>query len=385
MRTLHLYLLRQVLATLLMTVFIFTFVLLLGNGIKEILDLLIRRQATFGLVLHAIALLIPFVLAFALPIGMLTAALLVFGRFSADQELTAARASGISLISLVAPILFLSVVLSGVCAWLNFEVAPSCRVAYKELLFKAGMARPSGALPSNQYVTFGKYTVYAGKVEEDGVHLQNVIVYEADDKGDSQRWIKAPSGKLVSNPQSKQIVLTLEHPAGAWRDDSGWAPAGDSGEFTFPIEVNSPKERTLNIPLSDMTLAQLWVQLGQLEHANQHTRPLRKNPAPPLTQPALPKFAAVQTDLTMPILVQIHRQTAFSFACIGFTLIGIPLGIRAHRRETSVGMAMALVLVLIYYSFVILGQAWESHPERAPHLVFWVVGAVLLWRANRGV
>src|SRR5260370_40982871 len=105
--------------------------------------------------------------------GLLTATLLVFGRFSADQELTAARASGISLLTLITPVLLLSLLCCGLSAWFNMELGPRSRVAYLELKREVRDEMiDKFQLPADTFIhDFPGYTLYLGK-NDDG-HLGN--------------------------------------------------------------------------------------------------------------------------------------------------------------------------------------------------------------------
>jgi lipopolysaccharide export system permease protein len=363
MRTLHGYLTREVLATLVMTVTTFTFVLLLGNALKEVVQLLVNRQISLAVIAQSIALLIPFVLVFALPMGMLTATLLVFGRFSADLELTAARANGISLVTLVSPVLLLSVAMSIVCALINLQVGPASRLAYKDLLFRVGLANPSALIVEGRFVKdFPGYIIYVGRAK--GERLRDVLIYKLSPEERVESYLHAARGTVTADATNRTVTLELSEARGAQWLENEWRPSL-LGEVSYTLDFKPGKNKAEDPDLGDMTFSQLRARAEELTGQG--------------------------VDPT-PVLVHLHRQVSFSFACIGFTLVGIPLGIRAHRRETSFGIAMALALVLAYYSFVILGQSLATRPEWMPQLIVWLpnflfqaVGAVLLWRANRGV
>ncbi len=372
-----------------MTVMVFTFVLLFVNALKEILPLLVNRQVSFGVVAQAVGLLVPFVWVFALPMGMLTATLLIFGRFSADQELTAMRASGVSLLSVISPILLLSIFLCGLSALVNMEIGPRCRVAYTELLYNFKLEITSAQLPEGRFIKdFPGYIFYVG--ENKHGQLKRVIVYALKDETNVVMTVKAARGKMEIDAPNRVINLHL-YDAKTLTMREGRVDPGAQSEWFLQLELKAPEKKTHAAALSDLTFIQLWDEMHDLER-----RINMPMPSDTLTREQMKKrkLALIwqQIEPTERIRFQIHRQIAFSFACFGFTLVGIPLAIRVHRRETIVGVVMALILVALYYSVLALGQSLDGRPEWAPHLIVWLpnfvfqaVGAVLLWRANRGV
>ena len=379
---------RQCLATLCMTVMVFTFVLIAGNLLKEVLGLLVSGQVSLFLVIKSLLLLIPWVMAFALPISMLMSGLMVFGRFSADQEYTAARSAGISLLSLVSPVLVLALLMTGVCAWFNLKISPSSRVAYKQI-FAEQLTNLATFIPEGRYIDFtDEFVLYVSKVR--GNNLFNIRFYQFS-KGQKMLDVFAKSGRLIHEEGDDTIRLMLnearvltrvsgvedvleemesaekktdpEEKAASFENE--WLPLYLEEYETEDIPLNIRAPRKADI--SDMTLSQMLAGLKEAREKGMDIRPYIK---------------------------EIHHQTAFSFACISFILVAIPLSLKTQRRETNISLAMALIVLLIYYSFFILGDALVETSDPALHLwlLYWIpnflfqgAGLFLLWKANRGI
>ena len=375
----HKYLILQVLASLVLTVAVFTFVLLLGNVLRDILQLLISGGARLGIVAEAIALLIPFVWVFALPMGMLTATLLVFGRFSADHELTAARASGISLLSLITPILLLSLLCCALSAWFSMYLGPRSRVEYLGLRTELLANLASVQLPEGRFINIStNYTFYAGK--NDHGKLENVIIQSLE----PNVLIESPRGDLEFHPTN--LLLNLYDVRSILRETNGVSDFSYFGKFPISVPLDFAKKASSKPSISDMTFWQLQDELRELQKQLPQTISTNQTTA------TLNDVRKIPQNLIEQVRVNMNRQIAFSFASFGFTLVGIPLAIRVHRRETNTGIVLALALMLIYFGFVLLAQNLSLRPEFFPHLIVWApnflfqaVGAFMLWRANRGL
>jgi lipopolysaccharide export system permease protein len=248
--------------------------------------------------------------------------------------------------------------------------------------------KASGSLlPAGRAIKdFKPYTIYIGKTEDNV--LIDVQVYHTDTNGQTDLIMNAPSGRV--DKENRTIVLRLFTPSTLTLSPHGdWMP-GETAAFTQTLTSENQIKVEGATSLSDMTFRELLAELKRIE--NGPALPAEGRMTTEQARKRLHEMQEQKADLTTPVRVQIHRQVAISFACLGFTLVGIPLGIRAHRRETNAGIAMALGLVLVYYSFIILGQSLKTHAELFPYLIVWApnfifqtVGAVMLWRANRGI
>ena len=376
LKTLHKYLTGQVLATLLLTVAVFAFVVILLNGLREVLPLLFGGHVRPWLICKALGLLVPFACVYALPMGFITATLIVFGRFSADQELTAARAGGVSLLSLITPVLLLSLLCCGISAWFNMEIGPRARVAFVNLKRELLVNLADSQIPEGRLVRdFPGYLFYCEK-NHDG-DLQNVMIYRLQNETNVETMIKAAHGHLSPDRAKNQLVVDLV--------DARTVTAGSRVAInSFPtvslnLSWNAATNQVSKPKISDMTFEQLQQERLDLEKLN----------LPSSDTNTAADLKLHGKNMVEPVLVAMHREIAFSFACFGFTLVGIPLGIRVHRRETNVGIGIALILVVIYYGFIMLGESLSAHPELFPHLILWIpnfifqtIGVILLWRAT---
>lgn len=382
MKLLHRHLFANVALTCLASVGLFAFVLLLGNALRDLLGYVLSGQLEPVTFLRLLALLVPFVVSYALPMGVLTGVLLVLGRMSSDRELTAIRAAGVSVAGIAAPILFLA--LLGVAASLaiNFEFMPRARIAYKQELAQAVRRNPlSFVVPRTFIRDFPGLVLYVGEKRADG-SLRDFWLWEVDAQGRVKRFARADVGQLRYDEGANKLVLTLERAQAEQRDAQDpenfavvrTAASWERATFDLPLD-RVTGGRTLRTKLKEQTLGRLlaeWRRLGE--------------PAPDLDDAA----RAERTRQRMRVQITLHEKAAMAFSVLSFALLAVPLGIKVSRKETSANLGLALALAMGYYFATVVAGWFDNRPDLRPDLLMWlpnvgcqVLGAWLLRRVDR--
>src|ERR1700719_3039128 len=118
---------RELLVNVLFAIVVLSLVLVVGNIFRKLLPLLVNHDVPMEYLLTFIAYVLPFSLIFTIPWGLLTAILLVFGRLSADNELIALRANGISVTRISVSLGVISLVWTAFCLWLHAQGDPAAQ------------------------------------------------------------------------------------------------------------------------------------------------------------------------------------------------------------------------------------------------------------------
>lgn len=360
-----------------MAVAMFVFVLVAGNAIKEVLSLLASGRVGWGQFFYIMAILIPRVIPYALPLGILTGVLLVLGRLSAQGEILAMKAAGISLWRIAAPIFLIALGGTIFAVAIAFYYAPMADTLYKRTLANVVREDPLRFFQPKTFVKeFPGFVFYFE--DREGPTVNNLRVWLIGEDGKMSRYLQSDTGVITFDNETDSIRLTVAEATGELRSDSDaedagslWTGAFEESTFSIPLD-GLFGERSKDRKLSYMNLNEL---LGLRRHVLDHPD-------------ELPEEARVMR--VNQIQTAIQKKAAMGVAVLSLCCIAIPLGIKASRSETYANLAIALGLALSYFFLLVVVSWLEKQPSLRPDLLIWVpnliyqgFGFYLLNRVNQ--
>ncbi len=362
MKTLNLYLCRNLGGGLLIAVAISTFVMLTAQFAK-VFELL-SRGVPFQVLLACVAYRIPQALSYTIPLGIFIAAILLFNKMSTENEMTAIRAGGISLWQIAAPAVMIGALLSVLCGYFHIELAPDFKYRSKWLVQEEGVKSPLMLIEEGRFVEmFDGYVIFVGKKTGDRVH--DIHLYMLDDADRVHRKVDARSGELILREEVRELEFTL------------FGTTIETIDPDFPNDVS----RIRRIKGERLTIPLAYGDKLDRKSLIRHPNEMRLSQL--LARIRIQAERGV--DIT-PLYVELHMRAALALSPFSFVLIAIPLGIRRPRNETNYGLAACFLVPLAYYSLITFFDTFKYNPEAHPELLMWlpnilchIGGLVAIW------
>ncbi len=392
MRLIDRYLGRELLISALFAVLTLSFVLVLGQIFRQLFKFVIDHNIPATYIITFVAYVLPLSLIFSIPWGFLTAVLLVFGRLSGGNELTALRNAGLSTGRIARPILILSVLFSLLCLWINLYVAPQAQRDLKEAFLKVTTSNPAAAFSGDTVIRdFPGKKIYVGS--NDGHRLQNIHVFSLNANNEPIEVLYARTGSLETDLVHKQIKMRLENIRSEQRDTA--APEDLTkihdgirmGDFVYPISLED-----LYIQKQGRQKVEAYNYEELRDDLQRKRDQLAKDTKQFKVQPDVAGKRLVRNDTSSvaAAATELNKRFSYSLACFTFALIGIPLGITAQRQETSAGFGLGLIVAFTYFVIIIVVNTFREkanvHPELLiwlPNVIFLLLGSVLFFRLTR--
>lgn len=208
-KRLHWFVLKSFLPLFAMTFFIVLFIVLMQFLWKYIDDLVgkgLSLEVLAELFFYAAVSMVPM----ALPLAILLASLMTFGNFGEKFELTAMKASGISLVRVMAPLI---VLIGGIAVGAFFfqnNVLPTAQVKMWTLLFSMKQKSPELEIPEGVfYDKIPGYNLFVKEKDKETGILYDVMIYDVSRGGDQGTILLADSARLAFTPDNRYLYLHL--------------------------------------------------------------------------------------------------------------------------------------------------------------------------------
>lgn len=388
MNTIEKYVFKSFLSSFVLAFLVLSFVLTIGLMIQIVGYIL--DGISMSLVGEFAAVAFPETIQWTVPWAILVSSVLVFSRLSVDSEIAAMRACGVNLLSVMKwPILF-GLVCSLLGAWINNEVVPRGHEVRRSLKSKVSVGTGIDLLePGVMIDDFPKVKLYFASKE--GNTLRDLLVMDYSDPR-VVRTIRA--AKAVVDSAGRDVRFDLynatadpidaDHPGMAralryqhvLKDalaDTSYRKKGKDMRFFELLDKirRSENDRERAVAKLDQEWASVEAD-GGLDEASKETRRKQEK--------------AIKRDFKRnrsKLKVELSKRFVFAAASLCFVLIGVPLGIQSQRRESWVGIAVSLAIMLGYYLVVMLMLNLQKSYAIHPEVLIWLPVFVcfgLAWR-----
>jgi lipopolysaccharide export system permease protein len=444
MRILTRYLLKAHLGPFLFALFALTGILFVNAVARRVQDLAGKGLPT-SVILEVMYLSLPHILALTLPMAVLVAVLYAWATMAAENEITALKAGGVSLIRLIVPLAVAGFMFAGFMLWFNDRVLPETNHRLKNLIVDVAAKSPTLELteqvinPIRTEDFRTRYWLKAGRIDDATRRLWDVVIYDMSNSRKA-RTIYADSGIMTLNPAQTDMMLTLydgyvhevdefqqaelqrvvfreqrielkgigtqlRRTADEHRTDREMSVAMLKAVVdTARREMASLHEeaRTAHVSAVERALGGPAVDagLGVAPSAGDGMFERRMFNAPTMSQGrdelsyrmALEAQRFVNNeryvqDRINQYRVEYHKKYAIPFACIIFVLIGAPLAVRFPRGGVGMVIAASFTIFGIYYVSLIGGESLGDRGRIDPFWGPWapnlLFGAIALFAVSR--
>jgi len=363
-KTVHFYILKEIFPVFLIGLMVFTIILLMDKILK-LIELIVTRGGSIKTVVLLIAFISPSFFIFTIPTAVLLGILITFGRLSGDSEITAFKASGMSLYQLSTPISFFSILACLLTGLLVYYGLPWGNRGFKATLYLLATSRAGVEIKERVFNDmFDGLVVYVDKVPIQGKRMEGVLIYDERDK-ETRNTIFAKEGFIFNDPKSQEVILSLRD-GEIHRYDSKTDLFQKIRFDTYDLKLELAKTfSVIGNKLRDYELS--------IEELKEKAATVEK-----------------QGEDATPQKIELHKRYAVPFACIVFGLIGIPLGVQPRRSGKSYGFVLSILVLLTYYISLIFFEGLATKKTIppfwagwAPNFIFGGLGLYLLIKATR--